>query len=163
MKIFITALIFMTLFSCLGSKKNNLGNGFHIMKGDREEDDVVVYCKDTDNSGCFAGIYIVPSYDLHYDSIGKYHVYVLGAAVNNNLIAVETFNKFTADTNYWFINKSLSFHLDTCVVNCEKSINKYCEGPFDKEKALEYLGAKKTKLKKMFGHSKIFSDYMKDM
>lgn len=43
-------LILMILLSCSISEKNNLCNRFNIMKGDREEDYVVVYCQEKDNS-----------------------------------------------------------------------------------------------------------------
>lgn len=152
----------MILLSCSDSPKNNLGNNFYIMEGDRIEDNVMVYCTGIDVTGCYAGIYVVPSYETHYDSVGLYNSYVVGAAVNDNIIVIETFQKSTSDTSYWLVDKSLKFMLDTCSFECEKKIVNYRRGPLNRTKFIEYLIEQEIRVRNVYGNSKTLLNYEKE-
>lgn len=161
MKILRVTAAFIILLSCSDSTKNNLGNNFYIMEGDRMEDKVMVYCTGNDYTGCYAGIYIVPCHEMHYDSIGLHNSYVIGAAINDDFIAIETYQKSTSDTSYWVVDKSLKFILDTCSFECEKLIANYRRGPFERTKFIAYLTEQEIRLRNVYGNSKTFLMYEK--
>lgn len=82
----------------------DLGKNFTLLKGDRLEDNVIIYCSGDKRGCCTGGIYVIPTYEEHYDIDGKYNEYVEEAKSNEKWIVVRTIQK-SNKVRYWLINK----------------------------------------------------------
>lgn len=109
---------------------NDLGNNFSLLKGDRIEDRIIVYCTGRSARACVAGTFIVPIYSRHMDSTGRYAEYVETAKSNDDFIIARTLHINDKKKNYWIISKN--FSLDNCdKINCDSIIQSNVIGPLD--------------------------------
>lgn len=108
----ISVLLFLALIleSCCNFQgSHDLGNNFALLEGDTKEDRIIIFCSPRENDSCCrSGLYVLPTYENHYDEKGNYLEYVVKAESDNNWIIIKTNKK--ASIRYWFLNKN--FELD---------------------------------------------------
>lgn len=121
---FLVLVFFIS--SCNEWYNHSLGNNLSLWDGDRKEDRAIVYCE----GNCHGGIYVVPTYERHYDSSGHYAEYVEAAKSNKEWVIVKTLRRKEKQENYWIINKGFSLtNLNCSKVNCDSVIQKQVTGP----------------------------------
>lgn len=128
--------IFILFFtsSCSEWYNHSLGNNLSIWEGDKKEDRAIVYCE----GNCHGGIYVIPSYDRHYDSNGNYAEYVKEAISNNKWVIVKTVSINEKKDNYWIISKDFNIeNLDCAKENCDSIIQSSVLGPLNYKRFIE--------------------------
>lgn len=133
----------IALFVFWGCNSENLGGNLTIFEGDKLEDRVIVYCTGYSFGSCKAGIYVVPTYEKHYDEKGNYAEYVETAKSNEIWIIAKTIQINGNKENYWIISKDFSLeNIDCNKVSCDSIIQSHVIG------ALNYqeFSAKKKEL-----------------
>lgn len=117
------------LFILCGCNSKNLGDKLTIFEGDRLEDRVIVYCTGYSFGSCKAGIYVVPTYEKHYDEKGNYAEYVETAKSNEKWIIAKTIQINDNKENYWIISKDFSLeNVDCNKVSCDSIIQSHVTG-----------------------------------
>lgn len=108
---------------------NKLGNNFSLLEGDCIEDRVIVYC--SHKGICDGGMYVLPTYERHYNKEGKYAEYVEDAKSNDQWIVAKTYQIFEKKNYYWIIDKSFSLsNVDCDTTDCNEIIQRHVKGPF---------------------------------
>ncbi|TKC09088.1 hypothetical protein [Pedobacter frigoris] len=121
-------LILFFVSSCSQLDNQSLGENLSIWEGDKKEDRAIVYCE----GNCRGGIYVIPSYDRHYDSSGRYAEYLIDAKSNADWVIAKTFMIKHDRRNYWIINKEFNINnLDCEKANCDSIIQSKIIGPLD--------------------------------
>ncbi|MGN6530745.1 MAG: hypothetical protein ACTHK0_03190 [Ginsengibacter sp.] len=123
----LQVLIFFTA-SCNGiSGKYPLGNHLSLWDNDKKEEKIIVYCE----GNCNGGIYVVPTYEGHYDSTKQHYAeYVEEAKSNKKWVIVKTFRVKEKQENYYIINKDFDIRgLDCGKANCDSILQSYVTGP----------------------------------
>jgi len=123
----------MTFFILYGCESSNLGNKFTLFEGDKLEDRVIVYCTGYSFLACKSGIYVVPTYEKHYDEKGNYTEYVSTAKSDDKWIIAKTVQVKDNKENYWIIEKFSLDDIDCWNVNCDSIIQSHVIG------ALEFI------------------------
>ena len=121
-------LVLSVLFfaSCNELYNHPLGNNLSIWDGDKKEDKVIVYC----TGNCHGGIYMVPTYDRHYDSRGNYAEYLETADSDKKWVIAKTLLIKENKENYWIISKDFDIDdLDCGKVNCDSILQRHVVGP----------------------------------
>ena len=118
--------------SCNEWYNHPLGNHLSLWEGDTKEDRIIVYCE----GDCHGGIYVIPTYERHYDSSQQqYAEYVETATSNKKWVIVKTLRIKEKQENYWIISKDFDITgLDCSKANCDSILQSYVKGPFDKNK-----------------------------
>lgn len=124
--IIIALLVFFTV-SCNEWYNHPLGNNLSLWEGDKKEDRIIVYCE----GNCHGGIYVIPTYERHYDSSGQHYAeYVETATSNKKWIIVKTLQIKEKRENYWIISKGFDItHLDCSKSNCDSILQSHVTGP----------------------------------
>lgn len=126
----IGVIIFgLLFFGGLGGDPS-LGDNFSLFKGDKKEDQIIVYCTHESND-CNGGIYVLPTYERHYNPQGEYAEYVEDAESNDGWIVVKTYQIFEKKNYYWIIDKNFSLiNADCNATDCDAIIQEHVMGPF---------------------------------
>lgn len=126
-KLFVYLLVvFSILFSC---NSKNTANKIVLFEGDKLEDRVIVYCTGYSFGSCKSGIYIVPTYENHYDEKGNYAEYVEKVNSNSKWMIVKTIRIKDNNESYWVINKNFDLEsFDCSEVNCDSIIQSHVVG-----------------------------------
>lgn len=125
----IYLFLFTVLFVLYSCDSGSLGGKFTIFEGDKLEDRVIVYCTGYSFGSCKAGIYVVPTYEKHYDENGNYAEYVEMAKSNKKWIIVKTIQIKDNEENYWIISKDFSLeNVDCNKVSCDSIIQSHVTG-----------------------------------
>ena len=134
----ILYLILFLLGSCNAiSGEYSLGNHLSLWDNDKNEERIIVYCE----GDCNGGIYVVPTYERHYDS-DKQHVaeYVEKATSNKKWVIAKTIRVKEKMEAYYIINKDFDITgVDCAKANCDSILQSHVIGPmniivFKKEK-----------------------------
>lgn len=137
--------IFILFFvsSCSEWNNHSLGNNLSLWEGDKQEDRAIVYCE----GNCNGGIYVIPSYNQHYDSNGNYAEYVKEAKFNKEWVIAKSFLIKEKRENYWIINKDFNIeNLDCSKSNCDSILQANVIGPLDYQRFKEKNKSIKTNL-----------------
>ncbi len=111
---------------------HSLGNNLSLLEGDKKEDRVIVYCSGKSAGACIGGIYVVPTYERHYEG-RSYAEYVQATRSNKKWVIAKTFRIKESRENYWIINKEFNIQdVDCGKINCDSILQSYVQGPFDK-------------------------------
>lgn len=122
----------ISLFVFFGCNSEKLGGNLTIFEGDKLEDRVIVYCTGYSFGSCKAGIYVLPTYEKHYDEKGNYAEYVETANSNEKWIVAKTIRINENKENYWIISKDFSLeNVDCNKVNCDSIIQSHVIGAFN--------------------------------
>ena len=118
-----------------------LGNHLWLWDNDRKEEKIIVYCE----GDCHGGIYVVPTYERHYDSIKQHFAeYVETTASDKNWVLAKTLKINEHKNFYYIISKRFNIeHLDCSKVHCDSILQSYVRGPL----SLEEFNKKKQLLK----------------
>jgi len=108
----------------------NLGNGLALLEGDVVEDRVVIYCIGKSLGCCRSGVFIIPTYAEHMDTLGNYNEYVTNVSSNQDWIIIETFRKSDEISRFWIINKGFEIE-DIQNDSAESIIRSHTIGPLD--------------------------------
>ena len=111
---------------------HSLGNNLSLLDGDKEQDRVIVFCLGRSAGACSGGIYVVPSYERHYDG-PNYAEYVKSAFADARWVIAKTIRVKENRENYWIINKAFDFKKADCAnISCDSALKSYVQGPFDR-------------------------------
>lgn len=102
-------LLSLTLFtSCFCSLEGSqdLGKNFALFEGDKIEDRVIIYCAENKDKCCTGGMYVIPTYETHYNTKGHYNEYVQEAKSDKKWIIAKTFKINDKENFYWILNKN---------------------------------------------------------
>lgn len=122
---FIVCLLFTSCQELSG--KYELGNNLVLLDNDVKEEKIIVFC----NADCNGGVYVVPSYQNHYDTLGRYAEYVENVELDGRWVWVKSWRIQEQSHRYYIIDKS--FNLDTvnCMyIDCDSIIQLYVFGPY---------------------------------
>lgn len=124
-------LFSLSLTSCQQlSGKYNLGNNLVLLDNDVKEERIIVFCK----ANCNGGLYVVPSYSNHYDSLGRCAEYVEEVEADNRWIWVKSWRIREQMYRYYIIDKSFNIDSVNCMyTDCDSIIQLYVFGPFTLE------------------------------
>jgi hypothetical protein len=124
-----------------------LGNNLSLLDGDKKEDRVIVYCSGKSAGTCDGGIFVVPTYERHFDGSGKYVEYVEMAQSNKEWVIVKTHRTKEKKDNYWFISKKFIIEDTDCTkFNCDSILQSHVMGPFDHSQFIEKRHSLKIEL-----------------
>lgn len=128
-------ILLITLDSCEFYVNKDLGNKLTVFEGDKLEDKVIVYCTGYSFGSCKSGIYVVPTYEEHYDEKGNYAEYVETAEFDDKWVVVKTIRIENQKENYWIISKDFSLDdVDCNEINCDSIIQSHVIGALDYQK-----------------------------
>lgn len=123
----VCVLLISLIYSCNEWYNYPLGANLSLWEGDKKEDRAIVYCE----GRCNAGIYVLPSYERHYDSSGHYAEYVIKAKANAKWVIVKTMQIKEHRENYWIISKDFNIkNLDCSINRCDSILQSHVDGPF---------------------------------
>ncbi len=128
MKIIII-LLFFTILSCNSHKPGFLGNNLFIMQGDRTNSQIIVFCLNSDASGCYSGDFIIPNQKNVYDE------HIVDIANHSKYVYVTTYDSKNSLTQYWIIDKRFNEKKESL-----RGIqSNYVKGPFNYSDAETFL------------------------
>ena len=125
--------VFILLFSNSSCNElwgnHTLGNNLSLSEGDKKEDRIIVYCE----GDCHGGIYVVPTYERHYDSSKQHYAeYVEEAVSNKKWVIAKTYQIQEKKENYWIISKDFNIeNIDCSKVNCDSILQSHVTGPLN--------------------------------
>jgi len=121
----ITALFFTA--SCNEWYNHPLGNNLSLWEGDTKEDRIIVYCE----GNCQGGIYVIPTYERHFDSSKQHYAeYVEEATSNKKWVIAKTLRIKEKQENYWIISKDFDMEQADCAkVKCDSFLQSHVTGP----------------------------------
>lgn len=132
--VLVLIIQFSILGSCDLSEHADLGNKLTIFEGDKPEDRVIVYCTGYSFGYCKAGIYIIPTYEEHYDKTGKYAEYVTTAKSDEKWVIAKTVQIDNNQERYWIIDKGFNIKdVDCQTLNCDSILQSYVIGRLDSQ------------------------------
>ena len=107
-----------------------LGNHLWLWDNDRKEEKIIVYCE----GDCNGGIYVVPTYKRHYDSIKhNFSEYVEAAVSDKNWVVAKTLKIKEHRNLYYIISKAFNIeHVNCSKVNCDSILQSCVIGPLSK-------------------------------
>lgn len=130
----ILSIIFIIIFFFTCNQiwgDHPLGNNFSLLDGDCREDRIIVYCSNEDRI-CSGGIYVIPTYERHYNKDGRYAEYVVEAESDKKWIVAKTFQIDEKKEYYWIIDKDFSLdNIDCNIANCDSIIQAHVTGPLN--------------------------------
>lgn len=135
----ILALLVFFTASCKEWYNHPLGNHLSLWEGDKKEDRIIVYCE----ANCHGGIYVIPTYERHYDSSRQHYAeYVETAASNKKWVVVKTFQIKEKRENYWIVSKDFDItNLDCSKANCDSILQSHVIGPLSLSEFKNKVGA----------------------
>jgi hypothetical protein len=117
--------------SCYEGYNHPLGNNLSLWEGDTKEDRIVVYCE----GNCQGGIYVVPTYERHFDSSKQHYAeFVEEATSNEKWVIVKSLRIKEKQNNYWIISKNFTLkNIDCSKANCDSILQSHVMGPMNSE------------------------------
>jgi hypothetical protein len=121
--------IFLIAFCSRISGEYSLGNNLSLWDNDKEEERVIVYCE----GNCNGGMYVVPTYQRHYDSTKQHYAeYVKEAKSNEQWAIAKTLQVQEKQEKYYIINKDFDIlGLDCAKSNCDSILQSHVTGPLN--------------------------------
>ncbi|MET0637781.1 MAG: hypothetical protein ABWZ25_17255 [Chitinophagaceae bacterium] len=118
----------LAILSCNGiSGEYSLGNHLSLWDNEKKEEKVIVYCE----GDCYGGIYVVPSYERHYDSSKQHYAeYIDEVTFDKKWVLAKTVQMTENKENYYIINKGFNIeNLDCAKANCDSILQSHVIGP----------------------------------
>lgn len=153
----ITAFVLLFVFSLIigllsysnwlfpeWSGSYNLGNNLYMRDWDCGK--IIMYCTGKRGKVCFAGRYVVPTYERRYDNSGNYSEMVENAKFNEQWIIVKS--KVIKESKYYYYLIDKNFNVDGLDWNKSDSIiQNHITGPLDSLRFYNLLEERDIKLK----------------